>query len=255
MDYYYLSPKLYGSLYPPVNTNFNHEITDWASVPNNSQTLCSIVKGNTVLVDKQYYGFKTGKSNPTLQLKINGEDQTTVIGTSTNRYEIPAGTILYGYSITPTYINLWTNPTYIDNSQPVMYGRRGIYVNLFTDDVYDYHETGTDGHGNYTMDIAILHGLDLNDINFTRTERSDGKTIYLWSSLNGNYSKGTYSPNFKINSNVISTGSVEQEINRLDATVNALTNKVRDLEETVNGLIPDLTKLISGETSKFYVAR
>lgn len=249
----YFRRDKYSSNYPPVDTNFVNDVT--GNEPSNAQFLGSLVTAAGTF-DRQYYGFKSGVYGP-MSVKLNGTDTGTTIqwhvGSNTTTYTIPSGTIIYGFSVTPGVINLWTDPQYVDKSQPVMYGRRGLYINPYTDNVYDWTNKES-------VSIAVMHGIYDYLLVLMKGSFDGQSNVEVRLSVRGfgdefNAPTPQITPKFALRSEVISTGTVEEEIVKLQREVNSLTDQISNIQTEVDRLIPDLTKLVSSEASRNYVAR
>lgn len=245
-----LVPKQYSSTYPPVDSDFKNQITVINDLPLRTQMLASVEGDGQTLADRQYYSFKT--SEDSLQVKENGENKGSI--SSLNSYSIDSTKTIYGYTITPEYINLWTDPTYRDTSKGIMYGKRGLNVKPHTDEVYDLKYT--DPNNQSEISIALLHGINSNGVRLLRQVETGGNVFCgLQIAFNGFYNNFTWSPKFVLRSRIISTGSLDSEVAQLQETVDDIQKSIINIQNEIDALIPDLTKLVNAETNKFYVSR
>lgn len=240
----YFERSKYSTVYPPVDTNF---VNNWQdNMPSSTQCIGKLVYANGT-IDKPFYGFMSVPYAPTT-IYVNGETTNTTIEARAGNqgYKIPVGTKIYGYTVDTGSINLWTDPTYRDTRQPVMYGQRGLYIDPFVDDVYDFQVSN--------IKYAILHGYYSYFLILERGTDDSGSYAKLIMSP-GFEPETAITSKFPLSSRVISTGTVEQEIIGLQDAVKGLEDQVKKIETDITKLVPDLTKLISAEASKNYVAR
>lgn len=252
----YFKRKSYSTPYPPVDTNFTPGVM---SNPSDSlQIRSSIVyssNGASTESDFSYFGFEREARSP-LRVYLNGVDtgQDIQAGSTMKQYELDPTTKIFGYTVTPYKINLWTTEEYIDKAQPIMYGRRGLYVDPFKDDVYDWKRWHNDEHTGYT-EFAVLHVYYTYGLYFRKVStQAAGTKVYLYLEA-GDEPGGIITPKFLLNSQVISTGTIEQEINSLNDKVRRIETQIAEIQTSVDTLVPNLTKLVSAEASKNYVAR
>lgn len=244
-------PKLYSSTYPPVDSDFKNQVTSVGALPIRTQMLVSIVNRDQILADRQYYAFTASQTS--LTMKVNGVNKGTI--DTLNVFMIENGTTIYGYSITPEYLDLWTDPTYRDTSEGIMYGKRGLNINPFTNNVYDieYAEASSQS----TISIALLHGINDNGVRLLKQSYTDGRNFC---SIGIQFNQGTvldftWNPKFILRSKIISTGSLDSEVAQLQDTVESIHQDIASIQAEIDKLIPDLTKLVNAETNKFYVSR
>lgn len=249
---YFRRSKL-STTYPPVNTNFNREFANDESSA--VQCIDSLVyaPGDSpeIEIENQFYGFY-GDAADKIFVQLNGVETGTKLeqhaAIGDKSYLIPTDTIIYGYSVSPYIINLWTDPQYVDKSQSVMYGQRGLYVNPYTDDIYDWQQANTTNY------YALLHCYYKYGLYLLKGSNAQGPFVYLTLEY-GNEPNTPITSKFTMKSKVISTGTVEQEILQLQNAVKTIEGQVNSIQNEVSTLVPNLTKLVSAEASKNYVSR
>lgn len=253
-----VTPFKYGDVYPPTNSDsITKELNKpWYDLRASTQTRNRIEAGGVTYAEDFCYGFilaNTGTSD--IQLKINGVDSGT-IGPSKLR-PLTADTTIFGYSITPSYIDLWTSSDYRDQSAEVMYGKRGIRVSLSTFNDWDM-TYGSVTENTNRVSRAFLHGVNNTAVNIIKTESSTGTEFHITTSFTGNvFDSSQPSTPFKgyLTSDVISTLELESVVNALQQQIKNINNQLDQLQQEVSSIVPSLTTTINYETSRLYASR
>lgn len=259
----YCTPVKSGQVYPPVNTTINTDVTNWHNLPKGTQTRNCIdngvlpgTEGRVVAVENFLYGLivQKGSSSLSTLLKINGQNAqeggSDVYISQSKSYTLDPNTPIYGYSITPDYINLWTDQSYIDTSQDVLYGRRGLYFVPSKNNDWDVLSK------NGVMSRCFLLGYDSNCFMIVKDTRQNGSyKLTLDFAGNASLEDNTFPLKGRLKAEAISTANLENIVAQLSDAVKELEQSVASIQNEVDSLIPDLTKLVNAETNKFYVSR
>lgn len=257
MSYPFLClPSKYGNTYPPVDSgSIVHPMGNqhWSSLTNGTQTRMKIFANTTVYADDFCYGFKISNNTISIKYKVNGVEQGPM--SHETGYDLPADTVIFGYSVTPEYVDLWTRSDYRDESSEIMYGKRGIYVKLssFVDWDVSYGPAGNH------VDRCILHGYNDNALNIYRVEDSNG----IKYRIQVNFSQSIYDDAtplltpFKgaLTSEVISTLSLESIVYAIQQRIEEIDKQLAKTQEEINKMIPELKATINYETSRLYSSR
>lgn len=246
-------PTLSGSVYPPLDSNIATPVTDWTTLQHGTQTMCSLTRDGATVLPNFMYGFIKGQGEA-ISVRVNGvEDHSTTSVASL--LTLTPDTIIYGYSYGPNYFDLWTDPNYTDKSSTVLYGRRGLYVHLptFSDWDYSFPDSMLKEQG------AMLFAYNGECICLHKKLNSADSGTYNYSIYRG--ATGQFQPRVELplklslKSEVISTLPIETIVNSLSNEVKTIQNEIDDINSTLNALVPDITKLVNAESSKYYVAR
>lgn len=259
-DYFYCYPSKYGNTYPPVDSDSikqTENVSNWQALPNTTQTRNRIQAGSQVYAEDFCYGFITAdKQTSAINLKINGESKQTISATSA--YVLPADTVIFGYSVTPTYVDLWTRSDYRDESSEVMYGRRGLRVTLST--FNDWDTSSKNGFGKVTR-RCILHAFNNNALNITKEIENETATYKIAVTFSGNFAiNGSDTEVFTplkgaLVSEVISTLELEAIVHALQSQLTQIEHQISSIQKEVDRIIPTLTTTINYETSRLYASR
>lgn len=265
-EYLYCTPIKSGNVYPPVNSTIANAITNWMELPANTQVRCSLDNGGSnsdrqVFAENFLYGLiiSRGTNNFSLEYKENGVTKTDDSGqpitlTSTKSIALNLTKPIYGYSVTNTYFNLWTDQSYLDNSAEVLYGKRGLY---FVPNKNTKWDTITTIPSTYTTYKSFLFGIDNTAITFTKTEYTDRTDYHISANFAGNslISQTNFPLLGDLKAEPISTANLEVIVSELTNKVQELEQEIKDIDAYAHALVPDLTKVINKETSKYYASR
>lgn len=252
----YCNPFKYGNTYPPVNADsITQNVTDWQTLPVGTQIRSRIASDDHVYAEDFCYGFIISNTNtPTLTVKINGEVKGEISNTSV--YQLTGDTTIFGYTVTPSYIDLWTTSDYRDKSTEVMYGRRDLRVQLSK--FYDW-DAAYPSAPDRTIRRCLLHGINRNALNIYSESITDGSTsYYLGIDFSGNIDSSTMTASpFKgsLLSKVISTLELESIVDAIQSQLETIEKQVQAIQNEVDRIIPELTTTINYETSRLYSSR
>lgn len=253
--YIYCNPFKYGEKYPPVNADsITQIVSDWHTLPAGTQIRSRIQADEHIYADDFCYGFIVSNSNtPTLTLKINGEVKGEIKNTLVQPLE--ANTTIFGYSVTPSYVDLWTRSDYRDKSAEVMYGRRDLRVELATFNDWDVAYPGS----GRTIRRCLLHGINDNALNiYKETVTDGGSSYYIGIDFSGNIHRDSaIATPFRgiLLSKVISTLELESVVDAIQSQLENIEKQVQTIQTEVDRIIPDLTTKINYETSRLYSSR
>lgn len=264
-EFVYCIPVKSGDIYPPVNSTIANTVTDWTTLPVNTQARYSLTDGSspsssqTVFAENFLYGLIIGNSSTfSLEYRKNGvtqmnQDQPIKLK-NVGGITIDTSEIIYGYSVTNTYFNLWTDQSYLDNSAEVLYGRRGLYINLNKYNDWDVVETIP---GSYTAYRTFLFGINNNAIYFTKAIYSDRTEYNLAAGFSGNcrVSQCNFPVRGTLRAEPINTANLEVIVSNLTNKIDQIEDQLASIEAQVQDLVPNLTKAINVETSKLYSSR
>lgn len=250
---YFTPPTLSGNIYPPLDSKIATPVTDWTTLQHGTQTLCSLLVDGVNTLPNFMFGFRVG-SGENISVKENGAIQSNTTSLS-SLLTLTSDKVIYGYSYGPNYFDLWTDPNYIDQSRDILYGKRGLYVKLanFTDWDYSIPTADLKPRG------CFLFGYNNAAICLTAEQTSiDNSTLryVIGRGLTGEYLQHVELPlKLRLKSEVISTLPIETIVSSLSDEVKKIDGEIDNINSTLDALVPDITKLVNAESSKYYVAR